>query len=298
MTLTLDERAVRRVDQDAIWKLGGAIVGQTALLTALLLYFGWARTKTTYGYFGIDLSLLNLSTTDFVLNSVNSAYNPLLRLGLVVLAGLLVHEFVTRSDGRASHGVQIAILSLGIGLCALGTSALLWPAWSRQIGLWMPDDPGLAFAWLPSTLAAGFALLAYMCTTPLAAGRLRSPLRLSAILLGLFVMAAFWAVSLFAVHDGLARAKAIERDLPDATEVVLLAQRPLAIRGRGIVAADLRSSDPRHPYGLYHRSYAGLRLLKRAGGTLFLVPAGWRHGTGHVFAVPDDDQVRIELIAH
>ena len=216
MTLTLERPAERRIDQEAVWKLGGAIVGQTALLTALLLYFGWARTKTTYGYFGIDVSLLDLSTTDFVLNSVNSAYNPLLRLGLVALAGLVVHELVTRSDGRASRAAQIAIVTLGLWLCAFGTSALLWTAWSRQIGRWVPNEPGLAFAWLPVTLAAGFALLAYACTTPLVGGRLRSPLRLSVVLAGLFVLAAFWAVSLLAVHDGLARAKAIERDLPAA----------------------------------------------------------------------------------
>ncbi len=292
MTLTLEQPAARRIDQETVWKLGAAIVGQTALLTALLLYFGWARTKTTYGYFGIDLSLLDLSTTDFVLNSVNSAYNPLLRIGLVVVVGLVVHECVTRSDGRASRIAQIAIVTVGFWLCAIGTSALLWPAWSRQIGRWVPNEPGLAFAWLPVTLAAGFALLAYACTTPLVARRLRSPLRLSAVLVGLFVLAAFWAVSLFAVHDGLARAKAIERELPRSTEVVLLAQEPLGIRGPGVVVpTDL-------PYGRYRRSYAGLRLLKRAGGKLFLLPVGWHHGSGHVFAVPDDGQVRIELIAH
>lgn len=290
MTLTLEQPAVRRLDQEAIWKLGGAIVGQTALLTALLLYFGWARTKTTYGYFGIDVSLMDLSTTDYVLNSVNSAYNPLLRLGLVVVAGVAVHEVVTRSDTRASRGAQTAILSLGLGLCALGTSALLWSDWSRQIGRWVPDEPGVAFAWLPVMLAAGFALLAYACTTPLVATRLDRPLRLAAVLLGLFVLAAFWAVSLFAVHDGLARAKAIEHDLSRGTRVVLLAREPLAISGPGVVAYEL-------PDGRYRRSYAGLRLLKRAGGKLFLLPVGWHHGSGHVFAVPDDDQVRIELIA-
>ena len=238
MTLTLEQPAARRIDQETVWKLGAAIVGQTALLTALLLYFGWARTKTTYGYFGIDLSLLDLSTTDFVLNSVNSAYNPLLRIGLVVVVGLVVHECVTRSDGRASRIAQIAIVTVGFWLCAIGTSALLWPAWSRQIGRWVPNEPGLAFAWLPVTLAAGFALLAYACTTPLVARRLRSPLRLSAVLVGLFVLAAFWAVSLFAVHDGLARAKAIERELPRSTEVVL------PRRSRSASAAQA-SSSPR-----------------------------------------------------
>jgi hypothetical protein len=290
VTLTLDAPAERRTDLQAAWKLAGAIVGQTAILTALLLYFGWARTKTTYGYFGIDVSLLDQSTTDFVLNSVNSAYNPLLRLGLVALVALGVHEVVTRSRARASRVTQLAILSLGLALFAIGTSALLWTAWSRQIGHWVPDEPGLAFAWLPVTLAASFALLAYACTTPLVAGRLRAPLRLSAVLVGLCVLAAFWAVSLFAVHDGLARAKAIEADLSRSTEVVLVAQQPLAIRGPGVVASDLR--------GRYTRSYAGLRLLKRAGGKFFLLPVGWHHGSGHVFAVPDDGQVRIELIAH
>jgi hypothetical protein len=285
-------------DEAAVWRLATGVLGQTALLTALLLFFGWARTQATFAYFGVDLALLDFSTTDYVLRSVNSAYHPLLLIGLAFLAGTLAHaQLGGRQVGRwSARTVNRAVSVLGWILVTIGVSALLFTAWSRQLGSWVPDEPGLAFAWLPATLATGFALL--ISAAPSRSGEAlvssndRSPYQAFA-LVALFVMALFWTVSLLAVYDGRARARAIERDPAALAEVALLSAHVLAIQGPDVNSTDLGLPDAR-----YRKSYTGLRLLAHADGKYFLIPLRWRRGRDRVFQVPDDASVRIELIAH
>ena len=44
----------------------GAVVAPTTLLTALLFYFGWSRAYWFYIYFGVNSTLLDLTTRDYV----------------------------------------------------------------------------------------------------------------------------------------------------------------------------------------------------------------------------------------
>jgi hypothetical protein len=104
-----------RQTADAIWRTVGWVVGQSALLAALLLFFGWARTRATFAHFGVDLSLLEFSTTDYIIRSVNSAYEPTLRLGVVLLSCYGVHAGMSRAPGVA-RTVQLALGTIGFGL--------------------------------------------------------------------------------------------------------------------------------------------------------------------------------------
>ena len=282
-----------RLNETAIWRLATGILGQTALLTSLLLFFGWARTQATYAYFGVDLSLLDLSTTDYVLRSVNTAYSPLLLIGLASLVGVLLHRRLAASRWEAER-VRKGVLAAGWVFVALGVSALLWGDWARQVGSWVPDEPGIAFAWLPASLAIGFALLLYgTVAAPAGEGKRDASPQATFAFVALLVLALFWTVSLLAVHDGRARAKAIERDPRALPEVALLSKDVLLIRAPGVVATPLRVRG-----GRYTRSYAGLRLLAHADGKYLLIPLTWRRGRDRVYSIADEPSVRIELIAH
>src|SRR3954454_7247864 len=295
------------LDGAAMWRLATGVFGQTALLTALLVFFGWARTQATFAYFGVDLGLLNFSTTDYVLRSVNSAYNPLLLMGLGLLAAVLVHQRIARSTSERWSPVRIrrVIEAGGWIRLAVGTASLLFGSGASRIGTWVPDEPGLAFAWLPATITAGPPLLLHR---PRGGGGRPGPphppgaLSLRAApgspqvvfaLAALLVLGLFWTVSLLAVHDGRARAEAIERDPGALAEVSLLSRDALVIQGPGVSATNLRL-----PHARYRRSYSGLRLLAHADGKYFLIPMFWRRGVDRVYSVPDDADVRIELIAH
>ncbi|HEX8769914.1 MAG TPA: hypothetical protein VF711_04010, partial [Acidimicrobiales bacterium] len=106
----------------------GAVVGPTALITALLFYFGWAKTSAFSQYFGLNVSQFGFSTQDYLLQSIRSVFIP---MGVVLLAGLVLlwtHRVLSRQlDVRPDRPVWrwvAALLALtGVLLFAVG---LLW----------------------------------------------------------------------------------------------------------------------------------------------------------------------------
>lgn len=284
-------------DQTAVWKVAAALLGQTALLTGLLVYFGWQRTQTTYRYFGVDVRLLGLSPTDLVLASVASAFTPLLFLGLVYLAATLAHSATTRGRlGGAKNRARVTLI--GWVLVTIGVLSTLSSWIANRVGAIVPDDPGIAFAWLPVTLAAGFALLAYLALTEPRSGgptRLTGGPQTGVALIALSVMALFWTVSLLAVRDGRQRARDIELRDAALPEVAVLSRDDLIIDAPRVIHTDLRSM---RPGSRYRHHFAGLRLLGYVDGRYFLLPLGWRRGVDRVYTVPDEPDIRVEIIAH
>jgi hypothetical protein len=257
---------------ERLWRVAGLVVSQTALLTALLFYFGWARTQATFSYFGIDVSLLGFSTSDYLLRSVNAAFRPLLIAGLVALAAAAVHQRWRGPIQRAATPLGIA----GLVLVALGLSGLVWTGWGAEME-----------AWLPICLAAGFGLLAYRVTLVT-----RRPGAEFVLLSGLAVLGVFWAVSLYAEQVGRDRATAFERSLGSREELVLYSKERLAIQGPGISVTELRFAD-----SAYRFRYGGLRLLLHTDGRYLVLPSGWTHGAAAAFLIPDGPGMRTEVIA-
>lgn len=72
----------------------GSITSQAVLITALLYYFGWVYTHNFFRYFGIDISLLDYSTTDYVLRSINVAFQPFAYLALAAFLLLGFHRLM------------------------------------------------------------------------------------------------------------------------------------------------------------------------------------------------------------
>ncbi|MDA0166729.1 hypothetical protein OM076_41085 [Solirubrobacter ginsenosidimutans] len=282
-------------DQTSTWKVVAALLGQTAVLTGLLVYFGWMRSQTTYRHFGLDAKLMGVSSTDLVLTSVDSAYTPLLLLGFVVFAGTVVHTAVAKGRLRGAK-LRARAAMIGSALVVVGTISTMSDWFAHRVGTIVPDNPGLAFAWLPTSLLIGFSLLAYVsATAPTTGGDswLRGGPATSFALVGLALLALFWTVSLLAVRDGRARYRDIERRDAALSEVAVLSHDDLVIEGPRVIYTDLKLPDAR-----YRHHYAGLRLLGYGNGKYFLLPLGWRRGIDRVYTVPDQPDVRVEIIAH
>jgi hypothetical protein len=275
------------------WRLVGIIASQAAILTAVLFYFGWARASATFGYFGVDVSLLGFSTSDYLLRSVNSAFRPLLLAGVVAILAIGVHQLLVAATERAGdrapgwvRHVPIAAVGLGGALAAIALSAIAITDFGAELGVW-----------LPVCLGAGLAVLAYAeygwprfrsvdaRATPHPARQLRL-----FFLVGLALMALFWTVSLYAVELGKQRARALTRDLPSATEVVIYAKDRLVLAGPGVRVADVHLTDSKYRY-----RYTGLRLLVHAHERYVLLPAGWSRGQGSAYVLRDGDDIRMEF---
>jgi hypothetical protein len=52
------------------------------LISALMLYFGWARTDQQARYMGLDVSLFGFTAQDYILRSISTLFVPLLVLGI------------------------------------------------------------------------------------------------------------------------------------------------------------------------------------------------------------------------
>jgi hypothetical protein len=82
---------------DILLRSVGAVIGPTTALTAILYYFGWARTKAHYIYFAVDQKELGFSTTDYLLRSAAGAFWPVVFLLVVIIVSLWMHSTVNQA---------------------------------------------------------------------------------------------------------------------------------------------------------------------------------------------------------
>lgn len=276
----------------------GTITSQTVLITGLLYYFGWVRTNATLAYFGLDTSMVGFSTTDYLLRSVNVAFTPFILVACIALVLLGLHRLVvqrilnmiaTSPAPRMAHWIVTGTRVVALSLAAVVIFRMLFPdhvAWPS----------GLA---LPLLLIASVGLLGYVAhlrsthpekltTTP------ASPTRIQAlVLLAIGLLAALWAVSLYAGQVGRQVATDIVADLPgQRPAVVIYSAERIALDGAGVEVAEIAQPGSRYRY-----QYSGIRLFVRSTDKYLLLPVGWQRGHDRVFIVPDDDSIRVDIAA-
>jgi hypothetical protein len=261
------------------------LASQAVILTAVLFYFGWARAKATYGYFGIDISVLDFSAPDYVLRSVSTAFPLLVATGLAGLAAMIVHERLRpRLPGRAGTADRLARAATwaGGGLVAAGLAlavALTGPGGS--------DFPG------PAVLLIGCALIVYGIAIRIRYGS-RDESRFLVAMTMMAAVALLWTVTAYADYVGIQVAKQIRAGLPAAAEVTVYSAANLSISGPGISPSRINA-----PNAEYRFRYSGLRILISSGGHYFLVSRDWQPGKGAVIVLPaaDSGNIRVEFTA-
>jgi hypothetical protein len=74
-----EERSVPRTwNTRGLIELVAIIVTPGALVTALLFYFGWIRTRSLYLFFGVEPALLNFQSVDYLLRSSEILFRPII----------------------------------------------------------------------------------------------------------------------------------------------------------------------------------------------------------------------------
>ncbi|WP_045878723.1 hypothetical protein [Pseudofrankia sp. DC12] len=249
---------------------------------AILFYFGWSRSSTTFGYFGIGQDLLDLSFRDYVLRSANATFRPLLTALAVAFAAISLHRWQIR-DRQSHPAVWIGVVVAG-GL-ALAAAALGFFDWYHYRTNW-PMVPLLALC--------GSILLAYGIwlrerRSPAADdGKPRGALRL--LVVAVLTLTSFWTIAGYSQMVGLEAGRDLARNLQHLPAVTVGSATRLDLDGPGVTVQE----DPRQE-AAYHYSYSGLRLLIRSGGRYFLVPDGWRRGEDQVFIVTDTGDIGIKI---
>jgi hypothetical protein len=100
-------------------RLLGTVVAPTTLLTSLLFYFGWSHAYYFYDYFGVNSTLLGLTTRDHVQKAVDGLFIPMMVVACVGLLALWAHSLLRAAWPRGRI----------CGCCASSPPSRPW-AWS------------------------------------------------------------------------------------------------------------------------------------------------------------------------
>jgi hypothetical protein len=265
-----------------------AVVGPTSILTGILYYFGYVSAKAFYSYFGVGLSALDFSTTNYLVRSADTLFRPLATLLILMVVVFVAHHLLSEAlnlgGPRWARGAAFSICVASAVLAGVGLLGL----YTEPHGLWSP-----------LSLAISALLLEYSVWT--ASQYADPPPRLGALIhagvnlrrgliAALVLTAVFWAVTGIAQERGIATARVLELSLRLQPQAVVYSEKDLHLPGPevGVTALDGGNSG----YGF---RYNGLRPLLYANDRWFLLPVGWRHDNGSTMIVLQDDPSRIRV---
>lgn len=263
------------------------------IVTALMIYFGWARANTQAHLMGVDVSLFGFTTQDYVLQSISTLFVPLLVLGGVGLAALAVHRRLSwelrnpHARPRLRQGGHIA---LAVGLLVATVCLVIAALSSTRDSLVLPLVLGAAVAvagygaWLAD--AAGPRGPAGRASYPPGQRALRTFLVTAVVTLALL-----WELSSYSGVVGRGYAQQLERDVSQLPRATAFSAAPLGIEAPGVREERVVQPAANGRNVVRYRT-TGLRFLVRSGNRLFLLHDGWRINGGVVVVLPDTDAIR------
>jgi hypothetical protein len=275
----------------------GTVVAPTTLLTSLLFYFGWSHAYYFYDYFGVNSTLLGLSTRDYVQKAVDGLFIPMLVLAGAGLLALWTHSLLR---ARMALGSRPRVLGLIAAVAAVGLVLAVGGFWSvfavTRLRRWLYGTAA------PLSLAFGVLLLLYafhLWRSLTTGQRMPGPARGPAwgavaewaavfVLVGLSL---FWAANNYSVAVGRQRAHQMVLQLPREPGVVLFSERSLSLAAPGV--REVRCKDPQAGYRF---RYDGLKLLPQSSDQYLLLPERWSRRNGVAILIPKNDSLRLELV--
>jgi hypothetical protein len=261
------------------------VVGNSSLLTAVLIYMGWAYENKLLTHFQVSAFSLGIGTAEYVLKGLAPLFrSPAPFVAAIVVVALTLAPHGARPARRflpRQVSGPLSLISPSHRLMLSGTAlvAVTVPlAWTGE----STDSPG-AFWMLLILLGAGCLITAWPARRS-SPGTFTYPL---AIVVA--VMATLWVAGDYAGNLGTSDAISFARTLAKQTAVTVYSTQSLAMSGRGV------NCHPITPAGQYHYRCTGLRLLYAQSGTYYLLPVGWAGPQSPTYILDDSNQVRIEL---
>lgn len=257
------------------------------VVTALVIYFGWARAEAQARWMGLHVNLFGYTTRDFALLSISALYVPLLCLSAVALLWLWLDRLLRGRIDRGTTGAlaravpRVALAGSGMLIALMLVLLYAEPVFSQLYAPYLMTFAVLTAAW--SVRIRRHA-------------RKDGPVRTveqraveTTLVLVLVTLLLFWGTTTFAAARGRGQAEMLERNLLVATPASqVYSRQDLGIAVEGVTVHRLGTEgDP-----LYR--YDGLRLLSASGGRYFFLHDGWTLARGTVVVLPDDDTLRVE----
>lgn len=275
--MTPEAESTIRSDVKYLVEIATAIAGSGVVLSALMFYFGWVRTRVLFDFFGVPVSILDYSSTDYILRSAEVFFKPAVWavLTLCVLTALAVGVHVAESHASAPSWrplVRGVIVLTTLGCVIAG-----------MLGLTRRMQPQLSAV----LLCVGGVLIILLYLLYRAHSLTPPPVMMLIIGVLLTLAAAFWAVSIYAANIGTAVAADIAAGRLTRPHVVVYSTTDLGIAGAQAAQCQADGKTCRY-------TYTGYRLLAYTNHRWILIRHPWSAGTPTVI-LSDNDTVRIEL---
>jgi hypothetical protein len=275
----------------------GTIVAPTTLLTSVLFYFGWMHSYWFFNYFGVNSTVLGLTTEDYLMRALDGLWVP---MTVVAGAGLLVLWGHAVLRGRLATISPSVLRALVAAMAALGLILAVAGLWSVFAVEATALERRLYGTIPPVSLALGVLLLMYaahlwrsLAAEPIAPRAGRPPWAAVAEWAGVFVLVGlslFWAATNYSHAVGTGRAHEHVRTLAAQPSVVVYSHQSLSLNAPGV-----REQRCHHPEASYRFRYDGLKLILQSGDQYVFLPAKWSPTEGVAVLLPRNDAVRLEF---
>jgi hypothetical protein len=257
--------------------------------TGLLYLIGWTRTQETYRELGINPSLIQLSTTEYIGRSIDVIFQPMVALLALAVVLALAHRFVMAPNLKSESPARAKIARrflIGVTVLSIAGLALAITAVMAQESVGEP-------LWIlpPAVLVLSAGALIYTGKT---LGVLRDDsfgrwMRRALAVFG--IVGIIWGSILHAEWVGKQFARDADANLADHPEVTLYSGKRLSISGSGVTPGKISPDNSRYLF-----CYQGLRMIIRTGNNYILAPADYEWGSDALYVIPASDDVRLDFM--
>jgi hypothetical protein len=281
-----------------VLKVVGTVVAPTTLLTALLFYFGRLDSAALLDYFGVQVTVLDLTFQDYLFRSADGLILPLFIVAAAALVTLWIYQLLhTAAIPTGVRRIVLPVLmpSAAIAGLVLVSLALADAFKTTVFPTSFPEARGLSLAIGALFLACTARLLRRLIVERRPSWVLPSTSGTVAVaewgvIFILVSIGLFWAVGSYAIGVGIGRAQIIETSLSSWPEVTVYSEKRLNLQVPGVREVVCQDSD-----AAYRFRYDGLKLVQQSGNQYLFLPAGWIHATGTAILLPRRESLRLEF---
>jgi hypothetical protein len=260
----------------------GTLASTIGILVALLYYFGWVRTTVQMRDLGSDPGVLDLSTQDYVLKSVNVLFVPAVIIGVACLAAVREHERFVRllqqrpalADALTRPNRFWRIVAIAVAVLVV----LLVAPVTRQVAV-------------PLSLALALGTWLYVERLRWRLGRrpAAAPRRTLVVVVVVLLLATIWLTERLARAAGHLYAEDLLTNPAQLPAVTLTLTQPAVPDPPGVLVMVSRHGDQE----IYQ--YQGLRLLQASANRYVFLCVDPGTGQHRVLVIRDSDGVQVQL---